>query len=84
MATGCPVIVSNSSSMPEVCGSAALYFDPLQKDSLKTSIQHLLTNQLLCEALIKKGIERSKDFSWNKMAEHIHSLIAKDLLPINN
>jgi glycosyltransferase involved in cell wall biosynthesis len=84
MATGCPVIVSNSSSMPEVCGSAALYFDPLQKDSLKTSIQALLDNQLMRQNLIKKGIERSKDFSWNKMAEHIHLLFDKTLLPINN
>jgi glycosyltransferase involved in cell wall biosynthesis len=84
MATGCPVIVSNSSSMPEVCGAAALYFDPLQKESLKSSVQALLDSQLLRRNLIKKGLERSKDFSWNKMAEHIHSIIANNLLPINN
>jgi glycosyltransferase involved in cell wall biosynthesis len=84
MATGCPVIVSNSSSMPEVCGSAALYFDPLKKSSLKKSIQQLLNDTLLRQSLIQKGIERSKHFSWKKMAEGIYSLIDKHLQPINS
>src|SRR5262249_15926560 len=44
MACGCPVIVSNVSSMPEVCEDAAMYFNPYQKQSLANCITAVVSD----------------------------------------
>ncbi len=75
MACGCPVITSNTSSMPEVGGNAVIYFDPCDKDSLKTAIEKLASSDDLREKMIIKGLEQVKQFSWKKMAESFNSLI---------
>lgn len=77
MACGCPVIASNTSSMPEVCGDAALYFDPLHKDSLTLSIEKLISDQTLRTQLQKKGLIQSKKFSWEQTAQTLKTLIEK-------
>lgn len=69
MALDCPVIASNSTSMPEVGKDAALYFDPVNIDNIADKINLILKNDSLKQKLIAKGRERVKDFSWKKMAE---------------
>ena len=69
MACGCPVAASNVSSIPEVCGSAALLFDPRSVEGITASMRSLITDDSLRRDLIKKGIERVKKFSWKKAAE---------------
>jgi glycosyltransferase involved in cell wall biosynthesis len=72
MACGCPVIVSRAASLPEVCGDAAYYVDPLSINSLAEGMQTVLTNNALRQTLREKGLERAKLFSWEKSAqEHI-------------
>jgi len=72
MACGCPVIVSNVSSLPEVCGDAAYYVNPYDVESIAEGIHKVLTDEALRQNLIKKGIERVKLFSWEKAAkEHL-------------
>ena len=66
---GCPVIVSNTSSLPEVAGEAAIYFDPTDKLSILNSIQKVIYNDKLRKQLINKGIERVKEFTWEKTAD---------------
>jgi len=66
---GCPVIASNTSSLPEVAGDAAVYFDPTDKLSMLNSIQKVIYNDELKKQLINKGIERVKEFTWEKTAE---------------
>ncbi|WP_410508128.1 glycosyltransferase family 1 protein [Methanosarcina hadiensis] len=66
MACGCPVITSNSSSLPEVVGDAGLMFDPYNYLELKLKICDILTNSHLRDDLVKKGLKRVADFSWNK------------------
>ena len=72
MACGCPVVVSNVSSLPEVCGDAAYYVDPYEVESIAEGIHKVLTDEELRKSLIQKGIERTKLFSWERSAaEHI-------------
>lgn len=68
MACGTPVITSNVSSMPEVCGDAALYCDPYSIDDITNKVELLLDDETLREALRQKGLERAKLFSWEKAA----------------
>ena len=68
MASGCPVICADTSSMPEVCLDAALYFDPRQKDSLEAQMERLLRSETLCESLVVRGRQRCTELSWRKTA----------------
>lgn len=72
MACGCPVVVSNVASLPEVCGDAAYYVDSYNVESIAEGIHKVLTDETLRKRLIEKGLERVKLFSWEKSAkEHI-------------
>ncbi|MGQ9571210.1 MAG: glycosyltransferase family 4 protein [Thermodesulfovibrionales bacterium] len=72
MACGCPVVVSNVASLPEVCGDAAYYVDPYNVESIAEGMYKVLTDNTLRKSLIEKGLERAKLFSWEKSAkEHI-------------
>lgn len=72
MACGTPVITSNITSIPEVCEDAAIYVDPYSIKDIKEKIIMLLEDKKLQEQLIDKGLQRVKEFSWEKSAnEHI-------------
>ncbi|MBI5055310.1 MAG: glycosyltransferase family 4 protein [Nitrospirae bacterium] len=72
MACGCPVVVSNVASLPEVCGDAAYYIDPYSEESIAVGMHRVSTDNSLRQDMIKKGLERAKIFSWEKSArEHI-------------
>jgi glycosyltransferase involved in cell wall biosynthesis len=66
---GCPIILSNTSSLPEVAGNAGLYFDPKDINSVKTAVYQVLQDERLRQELIRKGFERMKLFSWKKTVE---------------
>lgn len=68
-ACGCPVITSNTSSLPEVGGNAVLYVNPYEKEDIKKTIAKLLNDQKLREDLIRKGFTQVKKFSWEKGAK---------------
>ena len=68
MACGCPVIVSNAASLPEVCGDAALYCDPHSPRDIADKIQRLMSDEALREILRQRGLERAKGFSWDTCA----------------
>jgi glycosyltransferase involved in cell wall biosynthesis len=70
MAKRCPVIVSNKSSMPEICGEAALYFDPFNEQEIANQITIVLTNPTLQTRLIEKGIQHSSKFTWEKAGKY--------------
>lgn len=65
---GTPVVVSNISSLPEVGGDAAVYFNPHSKAEIKDAIYNVLTNHSLKQELITKGKTRLQEFSWEKCA----------------
>ena len=66
--SGCPVIASNVTSIPEVGGDAALYFDPRSEDQIANSLQLVLSDSVLRETLKEKGRVRAKQFSWSETA----------------
>ena len=70
MACGIPVITSNTSSMPEVAGDAALLIDPYDYKSISLAIEEILSNDSLRASLVKKGLERASKFSWLQMAKN--------------
>lgn len=75
MACGCPVIVSNSASLPEICGDAALYCDPYNVQDIASKIKILMDNVILQEKLKRKGAERVEGYKWERCANKVLSLI---------
>lgn len=71
MACGTPPSVSNISSLPEVVGDAGVYFDPSSVDSIAEGLMKILGDKQLQEELSKKGLERAKQFTWDKTAQTI-------------
>jgi glycosyltransferase involved in cell wall biosynthesis len=69
MACGTPVITSNTSSLPEVVGDAAITVDPYDVNRFAEEMYELLTSEALRQEMIKKGLERSKLFNWDKSAK---------------
>ena len=69
MSCGTPVISSNTSSMPEVAGDAALLVDPTNVEELSSGLQLLLENESLRCEMINKGLARATLFSWEKCAQ---------------
>ncbi len=71
---GCPVVASNISSLPEVAGDAAEYFDPLDKISILNAVKKIAYDHGLRCKLKNKGYERLKNFSWEKTANQTKML----------
>jgi glycosyltransferase involved in cell wall biosynthesis len=72
MNCGCPIATSNISSLPEVGGNAALYFDPLNKEEMLGVAERLVNDNEMRLSLIQKGYERAKEFSWEKTARETY------------
>ncbi len=68
MATGTPVVTSNTSSLPEIAGDAALLVPPGDEVALARAIHQLLTDDKLRAQLRLKGFEQAKKFSWQRTA----------------
>jgi len=69
MACGLPVVTSNISSLPEIVGGAALTIDPYNVQALSQAMIQVLDNEGLRDELSIKGLERAKNFSWQKTAQ---------------
>lgn len=69
MACGTPVITSNIASLPEVVGDAGILINPYSIDSLVEGLYRVLIDKDLQKELRRKGIERSKLFTWDKTAQ---------------
>jgi glycosyltransferase involved in cell wall biosynthesis len=68
MSVGCPVICSNTSSIPEVVGNAGEYFGPSDIDSMRSSMERVLQSAERQADLAAKGFERCKLFTWEQCA----------------
>jgi glycosyltransferase involved in cell wall biosynthesis len=81
MTCGCPVITSNAASLPEVCGDAALYFNPRDPKDLAEKIELLMTSPQLQNELKQKGLEQAKRFSWENCTQETLQVMQKILTP---
>ena len=75
MKCGCPVILANSSCLPEVGGNAVMYFESGDKSSLANAINKGLKEECLRDELIEKGFKQVNEFSWEKTAEGYFNMI---------
>ena len=66
MLRGAPVACSNATSLPEVAGDAALYFDPLDADGIAFAIHRILEDDAFADRLRDAGRERASRFSWDE------------------
>ncbi len=73
MASGTPVITSNTSSLPEVVADAAITIHPYDVTSLADALYRLITNESLRDELIAKGLEQVGRFSWYRVARGVLS-----------
>lgn len=69
MASGVPVIASNSTSLPEVVGDAGLLVDPCDVDRLKEAMIQILEDEKKRREMVERGMARAKIFSWEKCAQ---------------
>ncbi len=75
MACGTPVIVSNSSSLPEVVGNAGILVNPYDIEDIASSIYRMISEPTLYEEFRYKGIEKAKRFSWDKTANQVWQVL---------
>lgn len=74
MAHDCPVISSDTSSMPEVIGSAAELFDPRSIDDQAEAICRVISNSSRRDELITAGRDRLRHFSWDKCTQETREI----------
>ncbi|MBU0707148.1 glycosyltransferase family 4 protein [Patescibacteria group bacterium] len=79
MQYGIPVVSSSVSSLPEVLGQSAAYFDPTDKHAIVKVLSDLINNPEKKDLLCQRGYENIKKFSWKKMAEETLSLYQNSL-----
>ncbi len=75
MACGTPVITSNTSSLPEIVEDAAIQVNPYDVTSIAKSIVQLLNDQSLRQSLIKRGLGRAQQFTWERTAKKLLGLL---------
>jgi glycosyltransferase involved in cell wall biosynthesis len=68
MTCGAPVVASNTSSLPEVAGDAALLIDPTDVQAIAGALRAVLTRPELANDLRARGLKRAAQFSWHKTA----------------
>jgi glycosyltransferase involved in cell wall biosynthesis len=79
MACGTPVVASNTTSIPEVVGEAALLADPQDVDALAAAVKRVLADDELAADLRRRGAERARSFTWERTAEGLTRAIAAAL-----
>ena len=81
MARGVPVACSNASSLAEVAGDAALMFDPYDGTALASALERLLSDPAEGERLRARGLERAREFTWERTARLTLESYARALEP---
>lgn len=83
MQYGCPVAASSASAIPEVCGDAALYFDPRDKQAMVAAITRLIDDPVLQADLVARGHVRSARFTRRNTAQRLRAALeAAGALPL--
>jgi alpha-1,3-rhamnosyl/mannosyltransferase len=81
MACGAPVVCSNTSSLPEVAGDAALYFDPTDVEQMANTLVRALANRKLRQEMRARVLEQAACFSWEEAAKRTLEVYRLELLP---
>ncbi|MHB1646948.1 MAG: glycosyltransferase family 4 protein [bacterium] len=73
-----PVIASNATAIPEICGDGAYYFDPHSVESIKKAITTVLSSQSLRSELIQKGLKTAELYSFKNSAQEILDIFKRE------
>ena len=76
MRAGCPALVADSSSLPEVCADAVCYVNPTDERSIAEGIRQVLDDPALRETLVSRGYQRVEEFSWDQSVAVLLKMIA--------
>ena len=71
MACGCPIVTANTCAPPEVCDGAAQLVNPLDVDDIAAAMRRVLSDGTLRAKMVARGLERARDFSWEKCARQV-------------
>jgi glycosyltransferase involved in cell wall biosynthesis len=77
MACGTPVVVSRGTALPEVVGEAGLFIDPLDIQDMTRAMERLLGDRELRTTMRQLGVERSRQFSWARVAAKVNTLLGE-------
>jgi glycosyltransferase involved in cell wall biosynthesis len=77
MSCGTPVISSDRTSLPEILGDAAVYFDPDKPEEMAEKIHLVMSDKKLYNGLREKGFEQAKRYSWDRMGEETMNIYEK-------
>jgi glycosyltransferase involved in cell wall biosynthesis len=75
MACGTPVVCSNSSSLPEVAGDAALLVDPLAPEALAEALRRVIAEDGLRREMVQRGTRQVRRFSWQRSAQEAWAIL---------
>jgi glycosyltransferase involved in cell wall biosynthesis len=75
MACGCPILTANTCAPPEVVGDAAWLVDPLDVDAIAEGMLAMLSSRELSQTYAARGLERVKEFSWERCAREVLALL---------
>jgi glycosyltransferase involved in cell wall biosynthesis len=78
MSQGCPVLSSNKTSMPEILGEAALYFNPEDENDFREKVLKIVEDKNLRSNLINRGYEQIKKYSWRDCTEKTLEIYKKN------
>jgi len=76
-ACGCPVITSNTTSLPEVAGESAILVDPLKTEEISSAIKQIISDKKLRQLKVKQGLENVKRYSWEETAKKTIEVLIK-------
>jgi glycosyltransferase involved in cell wall biosynthesis len=77
MACGTPVVTSNNSSLPEIAGDAAILVDPYSVSDIAGAMHSVISDKKLREVLVRKGLERAGQFSWERCARQTLDILRR-------
>jgi glycosyltransferase involved in cell wall biosynthesis len=80
MTCGCPVVAAHAGAVPEVCGEAALWFDPMRPETLGEALVRLLDEEGLAVGMREAGLKRAAFYTWEKASLALLSLIRRNAL----
>lgn len=75
MSCGCPVVAARSASLPEICGDAALYFDPTSRKDLVRALLSLIEEDGLRQRLVRAGARHFPQWSWDRSAACLYQAL---------
>jgi glycosyltransferase involved in cell wall biosynthesis len=75
MACGTPVVTSYAGALPEVAGDAAIQVDPTSVEGMTEAMRSLLLDADRCAALKRRGLERARQFSWERSAQAVWDVL---------